>query len=312
MEGRDRSYLDAAEVQDNVLMSKRGDPEKFFAGLQDEYCRAFQDMDGRGAFKEVLWKHGVEGGGRSRGIINGAVFEKGAINFSAITTELSGRMASKLRVDPGPVFATGISVVLHPDNPFAPTVHMNLRYIELAGGDAWFGGGIDLTPWYLFDEDAGEFHATLRKTCDAYDPSWYGRFTSAADEYFWLKHRNEARGVGGIFFDYLRGEFERHFDFVMSVGNAFVGAYSPIINRRKDATYSDRHKRWQCNRRGRYVEFNLLYDRGTLFGLETGGRTESILMSLPPVVHWADEQEPEPGSEEARLIAVLRKPRGWA
>ena len=283
-----------------------------FRRLQDEICKGLEFLDQKQPFRENVWSHAESGGGRTRLLQDGAVFEKAGVNFSAVTTRLSDKLADKLRAQPQPIFATGISLVLHPVNPMIPTVHMNLRYLELANGDAWFGGGADLTPYYLFDEDARHFHRTLRTACDTYDPEWYPRFKKACDEYFFIKHRDETRGVGGIFFDYQRENLERFYEFVQHVGKDFLAAYVPIVEQRKTEPWGQKEREWQSIRRGRYVEFNLLYDRGTLFGLETGGRTESILMSLPPAAKWLYDHVPETGSREAELLDVLRNPRVWA
>jgi coproporphyrinogen III oxidase len=233
------------------------------------------------------------------------------VNFSGVTSQLSSTLAARLGVEAQPIFATGISLVLHPHSPMIPIVHMNLRYLELAGGDGWFGGGADLTPCYLYEEDAVHFHQTLKGVCDRHDPTFYPVFKQWCDEYFFIKHRAEARGVGGIFFDYLREEKEKTWLFIQELGDAFTGAYLPIAGRRKQEPWGAHEKQWQLLRRGRYVEFNLVYDRGTLFGLETEGRTESILMSLPPEVQWRYNVQPEEGSREAALLAVLRQPRSW-
>jgi len=286
--------------------------EQFFESLQTNICRTLEAVDGTAHFQEDAWRHPDGGGGKTRVLNNGKVFEKAGVNFSAVKTQLSEKLAARLKVQPQPAFATGISLVLHPESPMIPTVHMNLRYFELANGDAWFGGGADLTPYYLFEEDARHFHHVQKNVCDAFDPSCYPRFKASCDEYFFLKHRNETRGIGGIFFDYEREQREQFFEFVQNAGNAFLEAYRPIVDRRKNEPFGKREREWQLIRRGRYVEFNLLYDRGTLFGLETGGRTESILISLPPEVKWAYNHEPEPGSREASLLEVLRKPRAWA
>ena len=212
---------------------------------------------------------------------------------------------------PQQLFATGISLVLHPSSPMIPAVHMNLRYLELANGDTWFGGGSDLTPYYLFEEDARHFHQTLKNVCDKHDKTSYLRFKQSCDEYFFLKHRSETRGIGGIFFDYQREDHEKIFPFVQDAGNAFLESYLPIVKRRTTELWGKKEKEWQLIRRGRYVEFNLLYDRGTLFGLETNGRTESILMSLPPEVSWQYDHHPQAGSREAALENILRHPISW-
>jgi len=289
-----------------------------FAGLQDTICAGLEALDGGATFREDAWTYapgaGVgEGGGRTRVISGGKVFEKGGVNLSAVTGRLTARLAGHLGVQPQPIYATGLSLVLHPLSPHVPTVHMNVRYLELLGADGhgWFGGGADLTPYYLVEEDARHFHRVLRAACDEHAAGDYPRFKHGCDEYFYLPHRGEARGVGGIFFDYLKDDPEATFAFATAVGAAFLPAYGPIVKRRRDTPWSDAEREWQLLRRGRYVEFNLIHDRGTLFGLETGGRTESILMSLPPVVHWAYDHSPAEGSAEALLLAALRSPRDW-
>ena len=285
---------------------------ELFRSLQDSICSHLESADGAGKFSEDRWTHASGGGGVTRVITRGGVLEKGGVNFSAVSSALAAPLASKLNVPPQGVFATGISLVLHPASPMVPAVHMNLRYIELAGGDFWFGGGADLTPFYLFDEDARHFHSHLKSACDEFDGSWYPAFKKACDEYFFLRHRNETRGIGGIFFDYRRGDRETWIRFFRRMGDAFCTAYIPIVEKRKPEAWGPKEKEWQMIRRGRYVEFNLLYDRGTLFGLETGGRTESILISLPPEVSWKYDYSPEPGSREEALCSVLKKPKAWA
>jgi len=285
----------------------------YFSVVQDRICSKLEELDSRSRFREEDWSlDRGSGGGKTRVLSGGGIFEKAGVNFSAVTTQLSEKLAQRLQVEPQSVFATGISLVLHPESPMIPTVHMNLRYLELANGDAWFGGGMDLTPYYLFDEDARHFHIVLRDACRAHHAASYPRFKNLCDEYFFIAHRNEARGVGGIFFDYQRNDLDAFFAFVKDVGNAFLPAYVPIVERRQREPWGAHEKEWQNIRRGRYVEFNLVYDRGTLFGLETGGRTESILISLPPLAQWNYNYEPEPGSREAALLGILRKPREWA
>jgi coproporphyrinogen III oxidase len=224
---------------------------------------------------------------------------------------LPEKLADRMEIAAGEFFATGISLVIHPCNPMVPTVHMNLRYFEMDDGASWFGGGTDLTPYYLYEEDAQHFHRVLKTACDKHSTEYYPRFKKWCDEYFFIKHRNELRGIGGIFFDYLKGSNDSLFSFVNDVGAAFLPSYIPLVERRMDEPYTEEHRNWQLLRRGRYVEFNLVYDRGTLFGLETGGRIESILMSLPPFVSWKYDHRPKTGSAEAELTAVLRKPREW-
>jgi coproporphyrinogen III oxidase len=286
----------------------------YIEALQDEVCRALEDLDGAARFREDVWTREGGGGGRTRILEDGAVFEKAGVNTSAVHGLLDEAFAMRLQGEGREFFAAGISLVVHPRSPLVPTTHANVRYI-VQGKKAWFGGGADLTPYYLFDEDAAHFHRTLKAACDRHDPAYYARFKKTCDSYFWLKHRGEARGVGGLFFEDpgagAGGDLARDLDFVRDVGRAVVPAYAPIVARRKDQPYTEAQRAWQEIRRGRYVEFNLLYDRGTTFGLETRGRTESILMSLPPRVRWVYDHRPEPGTEEARLVEVLRSPREW-
>jgi coproporphyrinogen III oxidase len=282
-----------------------------FSDLQNTICAGLERADGAGRFKEDLWQHGAGGGGKTHVLQSGTIFEKGGVNFSAVQSRLSPKLAHRLQVEEQETFATGLSLVIHPANPFVPTVHLNVRYFELENGDSWFGGGTDLTPWYLFEEDAVHFHRTLKTACDRNDPAYYSKFKKNCDEYFYLPHRNETRGIGGVFFDYLRGKPDETFAFVSDIGDAFLNAYLPIVERRKGIPWNEQQREWQLVRRGRYVEFNLLYDRGTLFGLETGGRTESILMSLPPEVKWKYDYSPAPGTPEAKLVDVLQHPKDW-
>lgn len=283
----------------------------FFKQLQDPICAALEALDGKERFAVDSWKHPHGGGGETRIIQNGAVFEKGGVNFSDVRGHLSDKLAQRLKVESQAFQATGISVVLHPYNPMIPTVHFNLRYLELENGDRWFGGGSDLTPYYLNEQDVVHFHTTLKKVCDKHNSSYYPDFKRWCDEYFFIKHRHERRGVGGIFFDDLRDEPKQAFVFVQDVGNAFLEAYIPIVRNRVKDRWGEPERQWQLHRRGRYVEFNLVYDRGTLFGLETEGRIESILMSLPPAVQWKYNVQPQPDSREAKLIEALTKPKDW-
>jgi coproporphyrinogen III oxidase len=285
--------------------------QTYFENLQDTICSALTEVDGKGTFREDRWRHPEKGGGRTRVLESGAIFEKAGVNFSAVESALTAQMAARLKADPQSIFATGVSLILHPSSPMIPTVHMNLRYLELANGDAWFGGGTDLTPNYLNPEDITHFHGALKAICDRYDAQWYPQFKRSCDEYFFVKHRQEARGIGGIFFDERRDDPELFLHFVSDLGDGFLPAYLPIVRRRKSDPWGLREKEWQLLRRGRYVEFNLLYDRGTLFGLETQGRIESILVSLPPEARWAYSNEPEPGSREAELLGVLKRPKEW-
>lgn len=292
----------------------------FIRQLQDKICAAIEAEDGEAKFVEELWQREGGGGGRTRVIQNGAVFEKGGVNISEVHGVLPESMQQYLKVPHADFFACGISLVIHPFSPFVPTVHANYRYFELydKGGnvvDQWFAGGADLTPYYLFEEDAVHFHQVQKDACDKFDVSYYRKYKEACDKYFFNHHRGEARGIGGTFFDYLRGTPEKPaqhwFEFLTNVGSAFIDAYLPIVRRRKEQTFAHHHKHWQEIRRGRYVEFNLIHDKGTLFGLRTNGRIESILMSLPPTVRWEYNYQPEGGSEEAKLVDVLMHPRDW-
>lgn len=297
--------------------------EKFYSyiqDLQDKITANLEAIDGKAVFKEDLWRRAEGGGGRTRVIEEGAVFEKGGVNISKVYGPLAPAMQKHFGVGDVDFFACGISLVLHPTNPMVPTVHANWRYFEMydkAGTtvDSWFGGGQDLTPYYLFEEDAVHFHKVCKTACDRHDQSFYPEFKKKCDEYFWNSHRDEARGVGGLFFDYLRPTKDRTsedwYSFVTDVGDSFLEAYLPIVEKRKDLSYNEQQRNWQEIRRGRYVEFNLVHDKGTLFGLKTNGRIESILMSLPPHVQWVYDHHPEPGSEEEKLVEVLKNPKNW-
>ncbi|MBI5494058.1 MAG: oxygen-dependent coproporphyrinogen oxidase [Deltaproteobacteria bacterium] len=282
--------------------------ETFMRALQDRITAGLEAADGRGRFREDPWERPGGGGGRARVIEEGRVFEKGGVNFSAVEGELPPEFARRVGGEGTQFFATGVSLVLHPRNPHCPTVHANFRYFE-QGAARWWGGGADLTPSYLYVSDAAHFHRTLQAACDRHDRAYYPCFKAACDQYFFLKHRGETRGLGGIFFDHLgRGEADptRHFPLVRDTAHAFLPAYLPIVERRASLCYGARERRHQLWRRGRYAEFNLLYDRGTVFGLETQGRVESILMSLPPLCRWGYNESPAPGTPEARLVEHLR------
>ncbi|WP_017323882.1 oxygen-dependent coproporphyrinogen oxidase [Synechococcus sp. PCC 7336] len=313
--------------------------KQFVQTLQDQICQGLEGLDGEACFQEDNWQRPEGGGGRTRVIRDGRVFEQGGVNFSEVWGD--SLPAAILTQRPDAIgrgfYATGTSMVLHPRNPFVPTVHLNYRYFE-AGPIWWFGGGIDLTPYYPYGEDAVHFHRTIEQACDAHNPHYYPVFKRWCDEYFYLKHRQEARGIGGIFFDYqgdrsplyagpnpdglaatasdrigpASRSWEEIFAFVQSCGNSFLPAYLPIAERRQQMEYGDRQRDFQLYRRGRYVEFNLLYDRGTIFGLQTNGRTESILMSLPPLTRWEYNYQPEPGTPEAELYETFLKPQDWA
>jgi len=283
----------------------------FFQKLQDKICASLSRIDGM-EFHEDSWEHNDGGGGRTRVLSDGPVLERAGINFSEVYGEqLPPSILEEFPEAENTGFgATGISLVIHPRNPYVPTVHMNYRYFE-AGSLWWFGGGADLTPYYPFEEDVVHFHSTLKQSCDRHNPEFYRRFKKWCDEYFYIEHREEPRGVGGIFFDYLQGEFDALFAFVQDCGNSFLPAYEPILKRRKDTDFSEREREFQLYRRGRYVEFNLVYDRGTRFGLQTKGRIESILMSMPPLARWEYDFEPKPGSPEAELYEKYLVPRDW-
>lgn len=286
--------------------------------LQDTICAELEKADGAGKFVEDAWTREEGGGGRSRVLTNGAVIEKGGVNFSHVQGAAMPASATAHRPElAGRSFeAMGVSLVIHPSNPYVPTSHANVRFFiaEKEGEEPvwWFGGGYDLTPYYGFEEDVRVWHQTAKSACDPLGEHLYPKFKKWCDDYFYLKHRNEARGVGGLFFDDLNEEgFDHAFAVMRAVGDSYVPAYVPIINKRKDTPYGERERDFQLYRRGRYVEFNLVFDRGTLFGLQTGGRTESILMSLPPLVRWDYNWTPEPGSKEAELTEKFLPHRDW-
>jgi len=292
----------------------------YICELQDTITAALELADGGASFKEDLWERTEGGGGRTRVLEDGAVFEKGGVNISGVHGTLPKSMQTYLNVSEASFYACGLSLVLHPKNPMAPTVHANWRYFEmydLNGNivDHWFGGGLDLTPYYLFEEDAIHFHQTCKNACDRHDPKFYSEYKKKCDVYFWNAHRDEARGLGGLFFDYLKPipkrSLEEWCNFVTDVADNFLEAYLPILDRRKNLPYTEEQKKWQEIRRGRYVEFNLVHDKGTLFGLKTNGRIESILMSLPPKVQWYYDYQPEKYSPEAMLLEVIMKPKNW-
>ncbi|MFQ3340527.1 MAG: coproporphyrinogen III oxidase [Flavobacteriaceae bacterium] len=297
--------------------------DQFFAyiqNLQDTITNALEKEDGGASFKEDVWERKEGGGGRSRIIENGAMIEKGGVNISAVHGPLPESMQTYFKVGKVDFFACGLSLVIHPRNPMAPTVHANWRYFEMYDKegiciDQWFGGGLDLTPYYLFEEDVRNFHKQCKKACDLHHPDFYRKFKEKCDTYFHIAHRDEARGVGGLFFDYLKSNetfsIRDRYDFTAAVGDSFLEAYLPILNKRKNLDFTPEQRTWQEIRRGRYVEFNLVHDKGTLFGLKTNGRIESILMSLPPAVQWRYNHHPEPGSKEDELLKVLKKPKNW-
>jgi coproporphyrinogen III oxidase len=312
---------------------------QYILNLQDQITSKLEELDGGAQFREDIWERPEGGGGTTRVIENGpegsGVFEKGGVNISAVHGKLPEAMQKMFGVGEADFFACGLSLVIHPKSPMVPTVHANWRYFEMYPYEnsspsgrfrgAWFGGGQDLTPYYLFEEDAIHFHQTCKTACDKHNPEFYPKYKKQCDNYFWNAHRNEARGIGGLFFDYCKDtsdselakqtdkkmSMEDWFNFVTEVGNSFLDAYVPIVERRKDLPFTDAQKKWQEIRRGRYVEFNLVHDKGTLFGLKTNGRIESILMSLPPKVQWVYDHHPEKGSEEEKLLKVLEKPIDW-
>jgi coproporphyrinogen III oxidase len=313
--------------------------KQFVQNLQDQICTALEQLDGQAQFREDRWQRQEGGEGRTRVIRDGRIFEQGGVNYSEVWGDSlpPSILAQRPEAAGHPFFATGTSMVLHPRSPYVPTVHLNYRYFE-AGPIWWFGGGADLTPYYPFAADAIHFHQTLKQACDSHHPEYYPTFKRWCDEYFHLRHRQEQRGIGGIFFDYQDAQgqlyvgsqpetgaarysqqvgpvtrsWEDLFAFVQSCGYSFLPAYLPIVEKRQDTPYGEREREFQLYRRGRYVEFNLVYDRGTVFGLQTNGRAESILMSLPPQVRWEYAYQPEPGSPEAELTEIFLKPQDWA
>jgi len=301
-------------------MAIREDFTNYIHALQDTICAGLERIDGKATFSEDIWERAEGGGGKTRVIVGGNVFEKGGVNTSVVYGGLPTAMQQAFNVSESNFFACGLSLVIHPVNPFVPTVHANWRYFELYDKegkrlDCWFGGGTDLTPNYIFEEDAKHFHTTLRDAMLPFGEHIYAECKKHCDEYFVNKHRgNEMRGIGGVFYDYLRPADEtdeqKHFDFQQVNGNSFLQAYLPIVEKRKDTAYGEREIEWQEVRRGRYVEFNLIHDRGTLFGLKTNGRTESILMSLPPRARWYYNYQPQPGSKEEEMMEYL-KPHNW-
>ncbi len=292
--------------------------KQYLLSLQDEICRQLAQEDGELEFTEEKWDREQGGGGRTRVMANGGVIEKGGVNFSHVFGDTLPASASASRPElAGRSFqAMGVSLVIHPKNPYVPTSHANVRFFvaEKEGEEPvwWFGGGFDLTPYYGFEEDVRFWHQTAKDACLPFGEDVYEKYKNWCDEYFYLKHRDEPRGVGGLFFDDLNEEgFDKSFALMQSVGDHFVKAYRPIMNKRKDTPYGERERKFQCYRRGRYVEFNLVFDRGTIFGLQTGGRTESILMSLPPIVHWDYNWQPEEGSAESRLYSDFLVKKDW-
>jgi coproporphyrinogen III oxidase len=288
----------------------------YFRDLQDIICSEIANTDGKQFFREDIWQRQEGGGGRSRTIANGRIIEKGGVGFSEVWGDLHPKMLQSMGIEQQTQFyATGVSVVLHPISPMMPIIHMNVRYFEMTNGECWFGGGIDLTPHYIDTQDARWFHQQLKDACDKHDVSYYPKFKNGADDYFYSPHRNETRGIGGIFFDYQKPNLEKTkqsiFELVKQVGESFAPIYTHFMKKNSVVSYGENEKKWQNLRRGRYVEFNLVHDRGTKFGLETNGRTESILMSMPPVANWEYDYKPEIGSPEANTLAMLIKGFDW-
>jgi coproporphyrinogen III oxidase len=296
-------------------------PEKneiteWFRQLQDNICKAVEATDSEGKFREDAWERPGGGGGRSRILTEGRIIEKGCVNFSAVYGTLPEQAKAALQFEGSPGFyATGVSIVMHPHNPFVPIIHMNVRYFEMSDGRRWFGGGIDLTPHYVNKEDAAFFHQSLKDTCGNFSPDYYPEFKKWADDYFFIKHRKETRGVGGIFFDRLIENelfsFEQRWDFVKAAGSLFAPVYTELMRKNFQKSFTEENRQWQLTRRGRYAEFNLVYDKGTKFGLETDGRTESILMSLPPLAAWPYNYIPEPATPESETLQLLKKDINW-
>lgn len=289
--------------------SLRREAEAWIRDLQDRICAALEESDGKGRFREDRWKREGGGGGITRVMEGGALFEKAGVNTSEVYGEVPPALADQMKGEGAEFYAAGVSLVLHPENPHVPTVHANFRILS-RGETAWFGGGADLTPYYPREEDVRSFHRTLRDACDRHDPTYYPRFKEECDAYFTIPHRGEMRGVGGIFFDHLPATRET-FAFVRDAGEAFLPAYLPIVERRRREPHTPEERRWQLIRRGRYVEFNLIYDRGTIFGLRSAGRIESILMSLPSLASWEYDHRPAPGSREEEALRFYQ-PRDWA
>ncbi|WBL44299.1 oxygen-dependent coproporphyrinogen oxidase [Algoriphagus halophytocola] len=288
---------------------------ELFKNLQDHICSELERHDGEGSFKEDIWERPAGGGGRTRTMGSGKILDKGGVAFSAVHGPTPEKILKKLNLDQADFFATGVSIVIHPINPMVPIIHMNVRYFEMSTGEHWFGGGIDLTPHYIDVEDARYFHQEVKKTCDQFDESFYPKFKPWADDYFYLKHRDETRGIGGVFYDRLQAssdeEFEKLIQFSLAIGKLFPDVYGYFMKKNDALPYNYIDESWQNLRRGRYVEFNLVWDAGTKFGLDTNGRTESILMSMPPMAEWEYMYEVKPGSKEEFTQKHLKKGIDW-
>lgn len=289
--------------------------ENWFKGLQNEICAALEEEDGKGKFKSDIWERAEGGGGDSRVIEEGNIIEKGGVNFSAVHGPTPQKILEALKLKKADFFATGVSIVLHPRSPMVPIIHMNVRYFEMSTGVSWFGGGIDLTPHYIVEDDARYFHQQLKAVCDKHHSGYYPKFKQWADDYFFIKHRNETRGIGGIFFDRLSENedftLRQRFEFVKDVGRTFAPIYRHYMQKNQSLPFAKEHLDWQRLRRGRYVEFNLVWDKGTKFGLDTNGRTESILMSMPPEANWVYNYQPKEGSPEKQTLDLLKKGIDW-
>ena len=299
-------------------MSQKEKSTLFFKSLQNAICEAIEKADSKGKFSTDEWTRPGGGGGISKVIANGQIIEKGGVNFSAVEGITPPGVMKTLNIpeeQETTFFATGVSIVMHPASPMVPIIHMNVRYFEMSNGTWWFGGGIDLTPHYINREDARYFHHQLKNACDQFDPAYYPEFKKWADDYFFIRHRNETRGIGGIFFDHLNEKRnkskEELWEFVKAIGETFAPIYSHFMLKNSNLPFTEKEKQWQLIRRGRYVEFNLVWDRGTKFGLETDGRTESILMSLPPQANWEYNSIPEKNSPEGQTISQLKKGIDW-
>ncbi|MGF1665618.1 MAG: oxygen-dependent coproporphyrinogen oxidase [Acidimicrobiia bacterium] len=290
----------------------RNDIEQWYRGFQDRFCVGMETLDGEGVFLSDEWDRPAGGGGVTRILANGRHIERAAVNFSAVWGETPPGLSERMAAAAEGFYATGVSIIVHPRNPHAPTFHANVRYFETDGGAAWFGGGADLTPYYLFEDDARHFHRVLRQACDRHTIADHTGWKRACDDYFHLAHRGEARGIGGLFFDHLTDQLEAVWDFQRDLADHLLTAYLPILEHRIDTPFGPEQVAWHELRRGRYVEFNLVWDRGTRFGIETGGRTESILGSMPPRARWEYDHHPQPGTPEADLLAVVAGPaRDW-
>lgn len=298
-----------------MIIMKKEEIENWFKGLQERICNTLENADGKGSFLSDKWNRPGGGGGDSRIMENGDVIEKGGVNFSAVHGETPEKILKSFNLSKADFFATGVSIVIHPSNPHVPIIHMNVRYFEMSNGVRWFGGGIDLTPHYVVDDDARYFHSSLKAVCDKHNPHYYPEFKRWADDYFFIKHRDETRGIGGIFFDRLTETeglgIEDRFNFVKDVGDSFAPVYTDLIRKNSDKSFSEKEKTWQMIRRSRYVEFNLVYDSGTKFGLETNGRIDSILMSMPPQANWFYSIESLVGKQERETLSKLKKGIDW-